>query len=85
MTRLHAELGSRWAVLNGPDRFAELAKQRLGVDMVIELHAGDGGHARLVRPDGHLGWQGPPDPVPFGRWLDGVLSTPHSGTGDATT
>ncbi|MGI5214384.1 FAD-dependent monooxygenase [Plantactinospora sp. CA-290183] len=73
-TRLHAELRGHWVVLNGRNGLAELAQQRLGANLVSELYIADDEHALVVRPDGHLGWHGHPDPVRFGQWLDRVLT-----------
>jgi len=76
-TRLHAELGSRWALL-GPgksDACAAVARRHLGEHGVTVL-APSGDPARevlLVRPDGHLGWRGGPAPDGLDRWLSEIL------------
>jgi 4,5-epoxidase len=65
-TRLHAELGGRWAYLR-PRTAAGTDKQltaldRLGAEAVTLLGPRDprGVLAMLVRPDGHLAWRGNP-------------------------
>ena len=74
-TTLHAELGSRWAlVLPGPmvsDECTAVVAKRLGDDGAITLIAGHDadGEVLLVRPDAHLGWRGHPDPDALDRWL----------------
>jgi 2-polyprenyl-6-methoxyphenol hydroxylase-like FAD-dependent oxidoreductase len=78
-TRLHAELGGRWALVSADrDVSAGIAKsvcQRLGGQSVSELASASvaAGRILLVRPDGHLGWQGSTDPASASRWLDGIL------------
>ncbi|AWI31742.1 hypothetical protein DDW44_25365 [Streptomyces tirandamycinicus] len=64
-TRLHAELGSRWALLSptphdGEAYLAE-ARRHLGPAVpVVHLLTSGSRHAgvMLVRPDGHLAWRG---------------------------
>ncbi len=68
--RLHAAIGPAWALL-GPESLADVARERLG-DVVTLLGAGD---AMLVRPDGHLAWQGC-DPAALAAWLDTALGAP---------
>lgn len=79
-TRLHAELGGRWALLVPP--------QAPGLggppgDPGSDEAPGDAGPTRLtrtdgvaeawlVRPDGHLAWRGT-DPAAAGPWLAGLL------------
>ncbi len=65
--RLHAAIGPAWALL-GPESLADVARERLG-DVVTLLGEGD---AMLVRPDGHLAWQGS-DPAALAAWLDTTL------------
>ncbi len=80
-TRLHAELGSRWAVLGADaavvDACADVADVRLGT---VARLAGGTGPALLVRPDGHLAWRGA-DPAALRRRLAdlGMVAT---ATGD---
>jgi 2-polyprenyl-6-methoxyphenol hydroxylase-like FAD-dependent oxidoreductase len=82
-TRLHAELRGRWALLTSgggaAKACADLTRERLGADLLTELTpvVRCGGHLVLVRPDGHLGWQGPPDPIQLGQWLDAALPRPR--------
>jgi 4,5-epoxidase len=71
-TTLHAELGSRWALVV-PDRrlgdeHAAVAAGRLGAERVTTLVAGNG-EVMLVRPDAHLGWGGGADAEALDRWL----------------
>jgi 4,5-epoxidase len=77
-TRLHAELGARWALLTPSTTTAEacaaVARKRLGADGVTVLvPARRQRDIMLVRPDGHLGWRGMPAPDALDRWLTGVL------------
>ena len=55
-TRLHAELGGRWAVLAEDDTAARAAEARLGAGSVVALR--HRGPALLIRPDGHLACRG---------------------------
>jgi 2-polyprenyl-6-methoxyphenol hydroxylase-like FAD-dependent oxidoreductase len=77
-TRLHAELGGRWALLAADDRAdacVTAAQKRLG-DYPVELALVDGGSGEvlLVRPDAHLAWRGRPGSVgKLERWLEGAL------------
>ena len=74
-TRLHRELGGRWAFLTpsaGPA--ASVARDHLGDVVTTLTHAGD--EAMLVRPDAHLAWRGEPGDGPsLERWLARALST----------
>jgi 4,5-epoxidase len=74
LTRLHAELGGRWAVL-APARCApmDVARAWLG-DRVTELIA-DSREVLLVRPDGHLAWRGT-EAAGLARWLAAALDRP---------
>ena len=58
-TRLHAELGSGWALLGADravvDACAEVADERLGA---VHRLVGGTGPVLLVRPDAHLAWRG---------------------------
>ncbi|NLU75260.1 hypothetical protein HCC61_21765 [Streptomyces sp. HNM0575] len=63
-TRLHAELGARWALLTPGSKaadFVALAGRRLGgAGQVAALTPASvtGRHVMLVRPDAHLAWRG---------------------------
>ena len=72
-TRLHAELGGRWAVLTADDAVARMAETRLGGGSVTRLRpvAPD---SLLVRPDGHLACRG--DAQRIGHWLTTALGAP---------
>lgn len=72
LSRLHAELGGRWALLVPQDAVvngAEAARQRLDGHLGVCTYSGT--DAMLVRPDAHLGWHGDPDDV---AGLDGWLA-----------
>ncbi|WP_410539919.1 FAD-dependent monooxygenase [Streptomyces sp. KL2] len=74
-TRLHAELGSRWALLAPAARtdLTAVARHRLGEENTAALTPAAGGkRALLVRPDGHLAWSGT-SPATLDRWLTRVL------------
>lgn len=73
-TRLHGELGGRWALLEPSSAGGaglEAARRRLG-EFVVGLRY-DGDEAMLVRPDAHLGWRGG-DAAGLDRWLRDALS-----------
>lgn len=76
-TRLHAELGSRWALLapDGLDPCVTVARKRLGEDAVTVLvpSSGPARDVMLVRPDAHLGWRGGSAPDALDRWLASIL------------
>lgn len=77
-TRLHAELGARWALLTPLTKAAEecavVARKRLGAEGVTVLvPTREPQKVILVRPDAHLGWYGPPVPDALDRWLTGML------------
>jgi 2-polyprenyl-6-methoxyphenol hydroxylase-like FAD-dependent oxidoreductase len=60
-SRLHAELGGRWALLLPHDvalAVAERASEYLGAYLGVLRY--DGRQAMLVRPDAHLAWRGEP-------------------------
>ncbi|MEV6210711.1 FAD-dependent monooxygenase [Kitasatospora sp. NPDC051914] len=74
-TRLHAELGWRWALL--------APATRTDVEAVVHRHLGEehttalasathGEKVLLVRPDGHLAWAGT-SPAMLDRWLTRML------------
>jgi 4,5-epoxidase len=77
-TRLHAELGGRWALLaadDSTDACVAAAGKRLG-NHLVELAPVDGGSGEvlLVRPDAHLAWRGRAGSVGIlERWLEGAL------------
>ncbi|GGT53579.1 FAD-dependent monooxygenase [Streptomyces atratus] len=76
-TRLHGELGPRWALVapaaNGR-AFVDVARRRLGGDTAVATlsEPGDGREIMLVRPDGHLGWSGA-SPTALDAWLTRAL------------
>ncbi|MGV0782102.1 FAD-dependent monooxygenase [Mycolicibacterium sp. XJ775] len=75
-TRLHSELGGRWALLlpDGVPHDLELLRVHLG-EFVVALHHG-GTEAMLIRPDAHLAWRGSPaDKAGLDRWLATALSS----------
>jgi 4,5-epoxidase len=81
VTRLHGELGGRWALLvpstADGSAYAEIARKHLGDDAVTVL-APTGGSTRdilLVRPDAHLGWGGPGRAADLDDWLTGLSSS----------
>ncbi|WP_260192862.1 FAD-dependent monooxygenase [Actinophytocola gossypii] len=72
-TRLHAELGSRWALLAPADGFADhlaAARAHLGEDVVPLTSQQD--DAWLIRPDAHLAWRGD-HPARLTHWLADAL------------
>jgi 4,5-epoxidase len=83
-TRLHAELGSRWALVDpggaAGEAHAAVTARRLGVEAVTRVRPtrDGGGDVMLVRPDAHLGWRGR-DPDALDAWLTSVLR--HGRTG----
>jgi 4,5-epoxidase len=83
-TRLHAELGRRWALVDPGgtvgDAHTAIATKRLGVDAVTRVRPSRdrGDDVMLVRPDAHLGWQGH-DPDALDAWLTGVLGHGRAG------
>lgn len=75
-TRLHGELGGRWALLlpDGVPDDLEPLRPHLG-EFVVALHH-DSSEAMLIRPDAHLAWRGSPDDVgELDRWLTAALGT----------
>jgi 4,5-epoxidase len=85
-TTLHAELGSRWALVTPgrmvSDEHAAVVAKRLGDDGVTTLVADHdtNGEIMLVRPDAHLGWRGRADPDALDRWLTDVTRQGRAGT-----
>lgn len=76
-TRLHGELGGRWALLvpkDAGDGPAKAARDRLE-DFVGTLERVDGrDDVWLIRPDAHLAWRGrPADVAGLRRWLEDAL------------
>ncbi|WHT22597.1 FAD-dependent monooxygenase [Crossiella sp. CA-258035] len=72
-TRLHAELGGRWALLAPTAAPVTATRDWLG-DLLTEL-TWDRHELALVRPDGHLAWRGT-DTAGLTRWLAQTLSRP---------
>ena len=74
-SRLHAELGGRWALLAPSGAaFDGAAAARKRLDDYLAVLRYDGQQAMLVRPDAHLAWRGDPeDTAGIDRWLDGAL------------
>lgn len=74
-SRLHAELGGRWALLvprGDASAVAEVARASLGERLKVLRY--DGKHAMLVRPDAHLAWRSDPaDAAGLDRWLANAL------------
>ena len=71
------EIATRWTngrwVLVVPtlqDPHVAAARQFLGEDLLVET----GPTVKLVRPDGHLAWQGRPAPARLTRWLEETLT-----------
>lgn len=76
-SRLHAELGGRWALLTprGADVVGtDGVRNRLGGHLGVLSY--DGKDAMLVRPDAHLAWRADPkDARALDRWLAAALDT----------
>lgn len=75
-TRLHHELGGRWALLlpDGAPDDIQPVRQRLG-EFVTSLHH-DGKDIMLIRPDAHLAWRGKPEEAGgLDRWLTAALDS----------
>ncbi|MDH6197800.1 2-polyprenyl-6-methoxyphenol hydroxylase-like FAD-dependent oxidoreductase [Mycobacterium frederiksbergense] len=77
-TRLHRELGGRWAVLLPPGAPAgqplDPVRDRLGEFVGVLRYDDD--QMMLIRPDAHLAWRGSPDEVDgLHRWLIAALTT----------
>lgn len=75
-TSLYAELSRAWVLLarTGTDVTAlrAAAGEALGPDVVPLFNVSAPNSPQLIRPDGHLGWQGD-DPAVLRRWLTGAL------------
>jgi 4,5-epoxidase len=84
-TTLHAELGSKWALIvpaqMASDECAAVVAKRLGDDGMITLVADHDTNQEivLVRPDAHLGWRGRADPDGLDRWLTAVVRQGRAG------
>lgn len=73
-TRLHSELGGRWALLWPRGMSGASAACRLG-EYAVTLHH-DGAEVMLIRPDAHLAWRGAPaDLAGLDRWLATALGS----------
>ncbi|MGH7866685.1 MAG: FAD-dependent monooxygenase, partial [Candidatus Dormibacteraceae bacterium] len=77
VTRLHAELGPRWALLapatTGSEALTAAARHHLGADLVARLvTTNSNGNTLLVRPDAHLAWSGR-EPTNLGQWISSAL------------
>ncbi|WP_245811842.1 FAD-dependent monooxygenase [Actinophytocola xinjiangensis] len=70
-TRLHTELGGRFALLV-PDDAPGWSPNQWGV--TLRFTEGRPGEAWLVRPDAHLAWRGR-DPASLARWMTETLTT----------
>nr|WP_240969309.1 FAD-dependent monooxygenase [Streptomyces sp. HNM0575] len=81
-TRLHAELGARWALLTprtGAADFLEAARRRLGGPgriAALTPRTPLGVHVMLVRPDAHLAWRGT-SMAALDKWLTSALDKDH--------
>ncbi|MFG2242382.1 FAD-dependent monooxygenase, partial [Streptomyces sp. NPDC048734] len=76
-TRLHGELGHRWAIVAPApvaSAFADIARTHLGADTAVAALSETGGRrtVMLVRPDAHLGWAGA-SPAALDDWLTRAL------------
>lgn len=77
-TRLHRELGGRWALLlpDGTPPGDQLATARGRLCDFVTGLTYQGADMMLIRPDGHLGWRGSPDTAAgLNRWLAEALGT----------
>lgn len=74
-TRLHAELGGRWALVGAsvPAAVVDGVEERLGRVAVLTGPGPRVGEVWLVRPDAHLAWRGPVGAPGLRRWLCGAL------------
>lgn len=74
-TRLHSELGGRWALLLPGGASVDIESvRRLGDFVVVLRHAGP--DIMLIRPDAHLAWRGRPDDIEgLDRWLATALGS----------
>ncbi|MHA6623115.1 FAD-dependent monooxygenase [Pseudonocardia sp. DLS-67] len=75
-TRLHAELGGRWALIGGsvPAAVVGAVRARVGEVATLTCVPTRAGEVWLVRPDAHLAWRGAAFAPGLHRWLDGALS-----------
>ncbi|WP_440085446.1 FAD-dependent monooxygenase [Streptosporangium sp. LJ11] len=74
VTRLHAELGGHWVLLNPGSVDAESAGTWLG-EHVTTLTADGVDQTMLIRPDAHLAWRGRTGSDGLRRWLAGALES----------
>jgi 4,5-epoxidase len=72
-TRLHAELGGRWAVVGGDEAAVRAVETRLGAGAVVALRSAAPTGTLLVRPDAHLACRG--GAARLDRWLSAALGT----------
>ena len=74
-TRLHAELGGRWALVGAsvPAAVVDGVEERLGRVAVLTGPGPRVGEVWLVRPDAHLAWRGPVGAPGLRRWLCSAL------------
>lgn len=76
---VHEAVKGRWVVLAGSHdvarEHAEAAARHLGEQLVTTVRPTRGRwrDVVLMRPDGHVAWRGPPDPVRMSAWLEGNL------------
>ena len=83
-TRLHAELGSGWAVVAADPALraacADAVAKWLSADAIARLTPTSGAprDALLVRPDAHLAWRGT-DPAGVRQWMVSALQPDVSG------
>ena len=73
-TRLHAELGGRWAVVSDAAAAVHAAETHLGAGRVVGLRSASVDGTLLVRPDGHVACRG--GVTRISRWLTRTLGTP---------
>ncbi|MEU6651975.1 FAD-dependent monooxygenase [Streptomyces sp. NPDC046900] len=82
LTRLHTELGSRWALLVPSTEHpgTATARRHLGETGTLTVLTPATAHGRqimLVRPDAHLAWRGT-SPAALSRWLTRMLAHDHT-------
>ncbi|MFE0087955.1 FAD-dependent monooxygenase [Streptomyces sp. NPDC058991] len=80
-TRLHAELGARWALLvpvhGDAGAYAAVAGRHVGTAVPLTAAVPSTArrrHVMLVRPDGHLAWRGN-SPAALDAWFGATLGT----------
>ena len=72
-SRLHAELGSGWALIAQTVPATGTVSTRLGPVAALASPEPRDGEAWLVRPDAHLAWRGPAESPELQRWLTAAL------------